>query len=253
MQSVSAKQVHLVAQFQLGVINRSTRHLVACSEYDQLLEIVHAMAVNLELAGYVRVSGYEYSATRKIGLSGLQRESLALLPGLVKQTDKIVVNDRLMLCQWPSIVLVVDTEMLDESSRSQLQDSIAIALDTIQTWLDRHYELMATKANIYLQLFQFKNHLQEGMDCMNQQQRDLHCELISRIASHLPVLGLETDQEELILDTFSPIILEMDRGVSSHCAASQSFIELINQTLDYLSTVPVSTSSQESDANIVLF
>ena len=132
-------------------------------------------------------------------------------------------------------------------------DSKALALDTVQTWLDRHYELMATKANIYLKLFQFKNHLQEGVECMNQQQKDLHCELISRIASHLPVLGLETDQEELILDTFSPIIHEMDRGVSSHCAASQSFIELINQTLDYLSAAPASPLPQEADSNIVLF
>lgn len=219
--------------FQLGVILRGTRQLLACTGYDELIGIIRAVAVNLSLSGYVQLTGYQFRQVKKCG-AGLPRQACPRLDALMLAPGKIALQDELILFKWPSVLLALDLGRLESGTGSQIQDTLALFLDSVQQWLDRHHSLLETESVMCKRLDEFRRSLQSGAEHMHFSRTQLTSRLLGDLVTILPALGLEPDQEDSILDTLRPVIDCMEKSFCHHSAANEDFVAVVNEMVAFM-------------------
>lgn len=219
--------------YQLGVILRGTRQLLACAGYDELIGIIRAVTGNLSLSGYVQLTGYEFRQVKKCG-AGLPRQACPRLDPLMLAPGKIALQDELILFKWPAVVLALDLSRLEAVTASQIQDTLAMFLDSVQQWLDRHHSLLETETVMCDRLDDFRRSLLSGAEYLQVSRTQLTSRLLADLVTVLPALGLEEDQEDSILDTLRPVIDCMEKSFCHHSAANEDFVVVVNEMVAFM-------------------
>lgn len=232
-ESVGASGVPMESHYQLGVILRATRRLLVCENYREVIAVLDMVAANLNLSGLYQLTGIQFKETRKIGL-GIPREQCPSLFQLMARSDKIAIAHGLMVFRWPNLLVVLNVRDLSPQERDPVQDNLAMFLDSMQQWLDRHRLLLETETVICDRLDEFRSSLASGARHMKRNRVALTDQLLADFVSTLPVLGLEADQEDCILDTLQPVIDSMQKNLCNQSEVNEDFVRVIDEMLAFV-------------------
>jgi hypothetical protein len=233
-------------QYQLGVINRATRELISSQSYLATLAIIEQLLADLSLSGFIHISGFQFNKAKKIG-SGLPRNRIRDLLELMQQPNKISVSTPLFVFKWPSLTVVVDASHSADPHDDQLQDDLAMFIDSAQLWMNQHFHFLETKSLISEKLGDFKFSITSDLRILTAKRESLIHKLLGDMVSIMPMMGLEPDQEEEILNTLQPVIDSMEKSLSEQSTSNQDFIQIINQLLSYLNSTTEPPSIEADD------
>lgn len=237
-------------QFQLGAINRATRQLISAHAYTDLINIIDQLSCNLNLSGFLYLSGFQFRKAKKIG-SGLPRNQIRSVMELLNQPHKIAVMDSLFCFKYNGITLVVHQPTPSGEPHDLLQDDMAIFIDSVEIWLQKHDARMETEELIQHQLNEFQRTLLHDQKLMNSHRDVIVNRLLTDMASILPMLGLEQDQEEEIYNAIEPIVHSMSQSLEDQASSNQDFMQIVETLLTHLKDCQLPPPTEEE--SITLF
>ena len=233
LEAAGTSGVPMESHRQLGVILRATRQLLVCENYREVIAVLDMVAANLNLSGLYQLTGIHFKETRKIGL-GIPRELCPSLFQLMARSDKIAIANGLMVFRGPNLLVVLNAGELSPRESDPVQDNLAMFLDSVQQWLDRHRLLLQTETVICDRLDEFRSSLASGARHMKRNRVDLTDRLLADFVSTLPILGLEADQEDCILDTLQPVIDSMQKNLCNQSEVNEDFVRVIDEMLAFV-------------------
>ena len=232
-QPPSTNTIAIKHQFQLGAINRATRQLISAHTHTDVIQIMIQLCENLGLSGFVYMSGFNFRKAKKIG-SGLPRNKIRSVMELLQQLQKIALCGSMLCFKYDDITLVVHNTNHDSAQDDLLQDDMAIFIDSLDIWLKKHNSRLETEALIQQQLSEFRRTLLYDQKLMNSHRDVIINQLLTDMATILPMLGLEQDQEEEIYNAIEPIVCSMSQSQEDQASSNQDFLQIVSNLLTHL-------------------
>ncbi len=236
-------------QFQLGAVNRATRQLISAHSHDDLIDVIQQLCTSLGLSGYLYLSCQEFRDIRKIA-SGVPRNHTHTLVSLLASQDKVTVSDSLFAFRYPDITLIVHHDSKMAGGSDLIQDDLVLFLDSADIWLNKHNAYLHTESLIKLRLNDFQQALMQDQKLLGSRQDMIVNKMLTDMATILPMLGLEPDQEEEIYNAIDPIVRAMSHVLDSQASSNQDLISIVEHLLQHLKG---SQDQPESTDDIVLF
>lgn len=244
--AVKSLQAHVDHQFQMGVVLRAARQLLHCHTYDDVVTLMVSVVEELGVSGLIQVTGFEFRGIQKCG-AGLSRHSTGELRKLMLNDAKIPVQGTLMLFKWPSALLALDVGDIAPLKADQLRDDMALLLDSVQQWLDKQRQKCELENVICERLRAFQYNLQTGVESMHQDRDALADQILAEFAAMLPLLSMDEDQENAILDALQQVIRSIGRSLNQHSQMNEEIIQVVHELLDF-----VRSSGQAASVDPVL-
>ena len=228
MNTVHNEELLVKNLFQTGVLNRASRSIIKSHFIGDLADVVRATLETLGQQGCGKIEYLECRQSIMFGgkLSSHQCQRLADIP---KQGEKVNHGDDYLLLKTENILIVLLTERLCEIEVSLLKDNLATLIDTLQAWIDKRVsELTKTKALMSErqesadQLLGVSECLSKLGDHVTDTFQNNNQALMGDLVALFPRMGLEPDQEDVILELIS-------KGLENQRAALET---LLNYNLD---------------------
>jgi phosphotransferase system IIB component len=210
MASLTNEQVLLAATmksaFQLGVFSRASRLLMRCDEFDGFWPCVQETLKEVGLSGSIKFHCGDLVRYGTFGC-GISPTVLHSLRCMDRCQAKICSNNEFLIYNSDHVLLIVDTKGSDAADLDLMIDNLTIYMDTIQNWLDHHERLCTEREEIRKERIKVSINLDSFIQCITRlsehlihTQQAVNEELISQLIAVFPVLGMEADQEEVILN-----------------------------------------------------
>ena len=225
-------------QHQLGAVNKATRELINAQCHDDLLNIIQQLCCSLGASGFVFLQGPHFRGVRKIA-AGLPRNQIRTLSALLCGDDKIAAHDHLFAFRYRDFKLVIHhqgpaPEQHSPIQDDSIQDDMALFLDSAEIWLNKHEALLQTETLIKHQLNDFQQALLLDRQSLGSKRDLIVNKMLTDMATLLPMLGLEADQEDDIYDAITPIIEAMSQTLDSHTRSNLDLFAIVENLLHHL-------------------
>lgn len=228
----SGNQLYLEQLYLYGLNARFTRKLMSTYSAEQALELSKKYLEDIGLSGYIRLLRGDARNAVKFGQQ-ISRVSLKeIFSGnfCMKENEKICIEDDFIIIKTPLTFLFICRKNLNNLSVDKLQDVLAIFIDTVDTWLDDHiirYELSNTLQCSMIEL------IEESAELLNY-HHTASDELLSDIDALFPTLGLQQDQEDIILQTIKSALNKHMHQIGKQIQKNNALGETLLNSVDAL-------------------
>lgn len=196
----------MASSYHNGLIARATRSIIQCLNIKDIAVVVEDTMRALQLSGCSRITDLTCRKDFWFG-SGLKSNQLSNLACFSNKKEKITIAEDCIIYNEENIILIVMCGDDTEDRKGILQDSLAIFIDTIQSWLSQyivHSQEALSQQQKRISVIDNMNEIINCLDtlnehlieCHNHVAEELSCDLISKFT----LLGLDDDQEESIID-----------------------------------------------------
>ncbi len=189
-----------------GVIARSCQQVVAATTLPEISQLIVEMFSELGISGLLRLQIKEEKLSQSFGES-LRKSNLKKLLESNQQQQKVYQSCNITVIQDDSVIFLIE----DASVRynHHLIDVMTSYIDIIQSWCNNYSHLRNIEQELFGERQKLINHIkqmQSKFDLVESQIDEIQEEVVEEILGNLmqafPTLGLEADQENLILDIF---------------------------------------------------
>ena len=205
--------------FQNGIISQAARAIISLTDLDDLVSVITTTLESLSVAGLGKVSCLEYRKSFQFG-KRISREQCKELSCYATCQQKILATDDFIVVKNKSVLLIVNTSNIGPMESDLLQDNLASFADIIQSWTDDHADrkkaelaLQAERSAAATQLDNVAQRLdilgEQLVNDFNQSAENL----MSKLMSLFPSIGLEPDQEEKILDSIATALNRQELAI----------------------------------------
>lgn len=192
---------------QCGTLSRASRALIQCTNAQTANRIIEQTLNELNLTGFYKLAIGEQTYHRQFGDLVITYDDPSIA-GQIESASKVCQVEGFLILKTEDILLVVKfdedvaVEMID-----MFKDNLVIFIDTVQTWVSQYQDTEDHKNEIFHEKLFSADKLNEILGYLKiynahliESNRAIYKELLSSMAGQFPILGLEGDQEEAILD-----------------------------------------------------
>ncbi len=197
---------------QLGVTARFASAISQLTDTDRLTSATQKALIEFGLNGLFQIKFEANKQIKKFG-ERIDRNTLSKLTCLEQCSGKICIRQDYMMFCLTHFTLILDVSDLTDEQIDETKDNLAIFCDIIDAWIANHLELKQFReANeLYRQdMLQKINQLNGKVDSTSSDIKTQHLEisqsLLLMLVSRFPMLGLDVDQEEEILESIEHTI-----------------------------------------------
>lgn len=242
--------------YQAGIVARAARQLIECHSLESFLCCAHKTLSNLGGAGFAQFQFRGESRRIKFGkTSPFSRLALTVNP-----TDENNQHDRraelTYRCEW--VLVVIDTRHFRERDYNILERNVVVFCESMRAWLQHHsallqerIETVSEKINVVNNLNSFTRCLYRINDRLLDTQRHVREDLLTQLVSAFPMLGLQADQENRILDIVNAAVDRENALVTSQIQQNAELRRLIEQTIKALSPAAPNPPVNEACAMVL--
>ncbi|MFL0810898.1 MAG: hypothetical protein K6L76_10830 [Agarilytica sp.] len=203
---------YIAALHLYGLNSRASGELLHTFALEDCTHIVKRFFETAKLAGFFRFILSDGNSTTKFGAS-IDRKFLdkqAINQACAQRSEKISETNGFIVFKSPLITIFLAKQHIPETQIAWIRDIVCLLLDTLHAWLENYMKRQVIAENLRNSLVDTIQASSELMD----QHITISDELIANISSKFPALGLEEDQEDMILDI-----------INSSCSGHVSMIE----------------------------
>lgn len=196
--NIESSSDYLETMHYYGLSVRLSRNLMRTQSAAKALELSQQYLDNLHLSGFIRFLEGDMRQAAKFG-NTISRELLQdvkTIRACAACKDKIGIEKEFIIIKSSLSFIFISRQDLSVEKIDKLQDILAVFIDTLDAWLEN-----------YLMRSELSSTLQGSLQSLVQSSSELilcHAnaseELMSAMIAKFPVLGLQADQEDYILD-----------------------------------------------------
>ena len=246
METASTQQtIHLAMQnaYQAGILSRASRALIGCQQFGEFVQVVSRTFEELDCCGCAKFTFAEDSSHIRLG------------KGVGKQCNcenSIVLNSK-------RVALIIDISKKSATESGLLRDSISIFFDTMNSWLEHHSSIHDERKETALEKMDIVKNLDNFTECLYrindhllETQQHVREDLLSQLIGAFPRLGLDADQENMILDIVNNAIERENQLLNSQVQQNVELRELIQRAVFALTPSSPYRPPQNYNADNVL-
>ena len=237
-------------QHHLGAVNRATRELINSQCHDDVFTIVQQLCCSFGVSGFLYLNAFNFRQVRKIEC-GLPRNQIRTLMKLLSTSDKVSVDEDLFAFKYTNLQLIVHQNQAYRGD--SIQDDMVLFLDSADVWLKKHDALLRTETMIRQRLNDFQQTLQQDLQTLGSKRELIVNRMLTDMASLLPMLGLEPDQEDDIYDAITPIVSAMSQALDHQTSSNHDLFGIVEHLLHQLKGSPAVDSASLQSGDIELF
>ncbi|BCD97475.1 hypothetical protein [Marinagarivorans cellulosilyticus] len=224
--------------YQAGIVARASRRLIECHNLESFLCCAHKTLQDLGCSGFAQFQFNEESRHIKFG-DTVRLHQRAALHGAEAYVDGR--DDSQFTYHGEQILLIIDIEFCNPRDSDILKDNVAIFADSMSSWLDHHSKLhrervtsAAEKLSVVNNLNNFTRCLYRINDHLLETQRHVREDLLSQLITAFPVMGLDADQENTILDIVNAAIERENQLLGSQIKQNIELRSLMESAVEAL-------------------
>jgi len=223
---------------QLGVTTRFASEISQIVDTSTLTETTQTALIEFGLNGLFQI---KFQANKQIKQFGerIDRDALGKLACLEKCTDKICRKQDYMMFCLAHFTLILDVSDLTEEQIDETKENLAMFCDIIDAWIVNYLELKQFKAANTL----YKQDMLDKINVLNSkvattssdiktQHLEISQNLLLMLASRFPMLGLDVDQEEEILDSIEQTINIYGELIEQQVDRNKDLTQLLDEAAD---------------------
>ncbi len=195
-------QTHEVRQLYLyGCSSRASNSLMHAGGMEDAAGVTKAFLNDMGLSGYFLFNTEQSFPVTRFG-SGVCQEVLQDMRRIqecIDGTDKICVEHHFIMVRAPLIHLFVVRDKGLEVDLGIIQDILPLYIDSLSVWVEDFLVKDKLRENLDSALSDTIN----GGALLIENYLKVSDELVCGMVSRFPTLGLEADQENMILDTLN--------------------------------------------------
>lgn len=200
MSSIPTEEYHrcLRQQFLFGLNARVSSSLIHAGNLIDSIEISKRYLEEMELKGFLRVCVNQECHTNVFGdnFSSKAFSQIAKKEDLFNKHDKILMVGDFLIIKSPQLILAVEFDNRTREDADIFQDLLVIYTDNLEGWLCNYGLKKSLSFNLNRSLQDIIQASQELIEKYISESDELVYDIMARF----PTLGLESDQEEMILD-----------------------------------------------------
>lgn len=194
------------SNFQLGVFSRASRIFMQCNEFNPFCYYVTDTLEELGLSGRIKLTAGGNCAHTPFG-QGICPNVYNSLNDLAHCSSKILLQPNFFIFNTQHVLLILDTEKNEAMEIDLLVDNMTIYMDTIHYWLEQHHKITKERKEIEHERSRVVSNLHSFIECitrlnqhLTEAQQTVNEDLLTRLIGIFPIMGMEADQEEIILN-----------------------------------------------------
>lgn len=235
-----------------GSAIRYSRDLIKTQSAEKALELTGRYLGGLSLSGYLRFLVGDARRPTTFG-NKISRhfvhEICAIKPHLASDEKICIAEDFVIIKSRMSFIFLCRKE-LDAQRLDKLQDILAVLLDTIDAWLDNY--MLRKEISLVLQN-SLSDLISSSSELLNQ-HRSASDDLLSSMIVRFPILGLQADQENMILDILNVAAEKHIELIEKQIKKNNSLGDILISSVDMLNNADeYFDSPPEDDSGIELF
>lgn len=242
-------------QYLYGLNARSTANLIHAHTLQDMITICERYFKEMDLRGFFRVCVNDECHTKKFGLekASTNYSRMAKIAEALTQDQKIIVTDEFLIINAEMLLLTVEVDDQVQSDVSIYQDLLVIFTDTLEGWLTNYglKKLLSKNLNRSLQ-----DIIQASQDLIEKYIAESD-ELLYGIIARFPTLGLEIDQEEMILDVIRDSsrrqLSLLENEIQRNSKFGDILIESVKALEDVKNKKSVTNIEEQNNASVDLF
>lgn len=223
---------------QLGVTARFASKISQISDIEALTVLVHTSLVEFDLDGLFQVKFDDTNIVKRFG-NKITRDALDKLTCLEACNAKICQKQNYMMFCLDNFTLILDIGLLSVEQIDETKDNLATFCDIIDAWVGSHMELNKVKAATEMYKFDMLsqiNELNAEVDMTSHDIKSQHLEisqnLLLMLISRFPMLGLDVDQEEEILNSIEQTIDVYGDLIEEQINCNDNLTQLLSNAAD---------------------
>ncbi len=244
MRQISAVQTDNMIQslfrsnHQLGVTARFAGTLSQLTETGALTAATQKALIEFGLNGLFQIKFEVNKQVKKFGRR-MGKDALGKLTCFEGCTDKICRKKDYMMFCLTYFTLILDVSDLTEEQIDETKDNLAIFSDIIDAWIANHIELKhfreankLYKQDMLDKINELSCKVVTTSDEIKTQHLEISQSLLLMLASRFPMLGLDVDQEEEILNSIENTIDTYGKLIEQQVNSNADLTELLDDAAD---------------------
>ena len=267
MQQFSSDKALLSAamrnNFQLGVFSRASRNFMQCDNFNRFSCFVTATLEELGLSGRVKLTCAGETIQTLYG-KGICADVYRSLNNLKPCQSKTFSGENFFIFNTEKILLILDSDNTGQMDMDLLIDNMTIYMDTIHYWLDQQEKILGEREVVRLERSRVVSNLHSFIQCvarlnqhLTETQQAVNEELLTRLIGIFPVMGMEVDQEEAILNIVNDARRKERALVDQQLKQNEELRTVIDQAIAALVTDNTLKNSHQTSyaesATVTLF
>lgn len=221
----------------LGVANRLAMQLLKSETLEEMVSHVVAACEELALSGYVMLQRAPFVSCRQFGEPDVTMTEMR--DAFPDAKSRVQVAGTWLYIGYPIVTFLVDTH--DQNRLAILQDTLASICEAVNetastiTALTELREINTLHCKeIGQDVLSLSEQLKDLSRKLNEKQSAGSEHLIGGLAALFPVIGLEADQEEQILDLVENYAQSVGESVSSQVACTDQIQASLHKIMRFL-------------------
>ena len=226
--------------YQCGVVSRSSKLLMCCKLSDELSEVFLEALVTFGVSGIFKLYFEDAEYVRVVG-KGIPKHIFKEIEALPESQDKVSETQHLMAFTTKNVKLVIATTTLNSQQTGLYKDNLMQLVDAIQAWVENYHFDRSTKQQHVNDKVVSAERLHEVVHCLNklnlhliESNRQISQDLYSNLIAKFPMLALEADQEESILDIMKDALDRQDVLMKAQVHHNDELKDILKQAINSL-------------------
>ena len=240
VQSNNMIQSLLRSNFQLGVTTRFASAISQVNETDVLTNLTQKALIEFGFDGLFQIIFKKTKQTKKFG-ERIDRDALGKLVCLEACTDKICCKQNYMMFCLSHFTLILDVEEFSDEQVDETKDNLAIFCDIVNAWIDNDIELKEFqlanelyKHDMLDKINELNGKVQLTSSDIKTQHLEISQNLLLMLVSRFPMLGLEPDQEEEILNSIEGTINIYGALIDQQVSSNTDLTTMLENAAEYI-------------------
>jgi len=219
---------------QMGSINRFCVTILTINRIEELFPEVSSLLEEFNISGGYHFTLADTKISKCIGDREISKNTLLKTRSMSSDLNKITKENGILIITQSKFTLVANIDGLAEHDIDLLIDNLAIFCDVVQNWAMRMEEIMTHRVVTDQQKIKTIGNLEKFKECLEcssfqlqECNEQLNVDVISRLAMLFPVLGLDANQENRILELFEKCTDEFGEFVSKQVIFNGEITELL--------------------------
>ncbi len=226
--------------YDTGLVLRCAQSLITLDDHNELFNVVKTALDGFGISGLLKIQFAEQSRVIKIG-SGGSRTRLSAVFNCVPN-GKVTVIDDIVIINTRSLHLFAQANQTQRIG-DQHQDSLLALCETIQKYIDNQEDYLTRFNAVHDKHLESAEHLKTALQCLTylnkhliEQGRAASESLTCQLATMLPTLGLEFDQEEKILGLIESSTTKMKGLIEAQSTQNKDLEMILVEAINALVT-----------------
>ncbi len=228
---------------QMGSINRFCATILTISGVDELIPMMTSLLEEFNISGGYHLSLENSKISKCFGVKEASKNALLKTRNMGNKLKKITKENDLIIIKQSKYTLVVSIDGMSDGDVDLLMDNLAIFCDVVQSWAEHFEKNLHFRSKTDRQKISTINNLENLKECLScssfqlqECNEKLNSDIISRLAMLFPVLGLDANQENRILELFEKCTDEFGKFVSRQVIFNGEISELLVNASVHLKT-----------------